>query len=54
MTRSITEPCDLDATAARRLIGRKALSPVELTESCIKRLYGNVRQQNHFRHIPHR
>ncbi len=33
----MTEPCDLTATEARRLIGRKALSPVELTESCIAR-----------------
>ena len=31
------EPCDLSATEARRLIGRKQLSPVELTESCIAR-----------------
>jgi Asp-tRNA(Asn)/Glu-tRNA(Gln) amidotransferase A subunit family amidase len=34
----MTEPCDLSALAARRLIGRKELSPVELTESCIKRI----------------
>lgn len=32
------EPCDLDAVEARRLIGRKALSPVELLESCIARI----------------
>jgi amidase len=32
-----TEPCDLTATEARRLIGRKALSPVELLESCLAR-----------------
>jgi Asp-tRNA(Asn)/Glu-tRNA(Gln) amidotransferase A subunit family amidase len=32
-----TEPCDLPATEARRLIGRKALSPVELLESCLAR-----------------
>ncbi len=31
------EPCDLPATAARTLIGRRALSPVELVESCIAR-----------------
>ena len=31
------EPCDLTATAARTLIGRRALSPVELTASCIAR-----------------
>jgi amidase len=35
---SEAEPCDLSATAARRLIGRKALSPVELTQSCIDRI----------------
>ena len=29
----MTEPCDLTALDARRLIGRKALSPVELLES---------------------
>lgn len=34
----MTEPCDLSAVEARRLIGRKALSPVELTESCIARI----------------
>jgi Asp-tRNA(Asn)/Glu-tRNA(Gln) amidotransferase A subunit family amidase len=32
------EPCDLTAVAARRLIGRKRLSPVELVESCIARI----------------
>ena len=34
----MTEPCDLSAIEARRLIGRKSLSPVELTESCISRI----------------
>ncbi len=34
----MTEPCDLTALEARRLIGRKALSPVELLESCLKRI----------------
>jgi amidase len=34
----MTEPCDLDAVTARALIGRKQLSPVELTESCIARI----------------
>ncbi len=34
----MTEPCDLSALEARRLIGRKALSPVELMESCLKRI----------------
>jgi len=32
------EPCDLDALAARRMIGSKALSPRELVASCIKRI----------------
>ncbi len=34
----MTEPCDLDAVTARRLIGRRALSPVELLDSCLKRV----------------
>lgn len=34
----MTEPCDLDAVEARRLIGAKRLSPVELLESCIARI----------------
>ncbi|WP_137124247.1 amidase [Roseomonas sp. HF4] len=34
----MTEPCDLSALEARRLIGRRALSPVELLESCLKRI----------------
>ena len=33
-----SEPCDLSATEARALIGRRALSPVELLESCIARI----------------
>jgi amidase len=32
------EACDLPAVTARALIGRKALSPVELVESCIARI----------------
>lgn len=36
-TRQASEPCDLSAVAARRLIGAKKLSPVELLESCLKR-----------------
>ena len=32
------EPCDLTAIAARRLIGSKRLSPVELLASCIARI----------------
>jgi amidase len=35
---SVTEPCDLTAVEARARIGRKQLSPVELTESCIARI----------------
>ncbi len=34
----MTEPCDLSATEARRLIGTKNLSPVELLESSLKRI----------------
>lgn len=32
------DPADLTAVAARRLIGRRALSPVELAQSCIARV----------------
>lgn len=34
----MTEPCDLSAVEARRLIGTRKLSPVELLESCIGRI----------------
>ena len=34
----MTDPCALTATEARRLIGEKALSPVELLDSCITRI----------------
>lgn len=34
----MTEPCDLSAVTARRLIGAKRLSPVELLDSCLKRI----------------
>ncbi len=34
----MTEPCDLTALEARRMIGRRALSPVELLESCLSRI----------------
>lgn len=34
----MSEPCDLTATEARRLIGHKDLSPVELLDSCISRI----------------
>lgn len=37
MTKSATEACDLTAVEARRLIGARKLSPVELVESCLKR-----------------
>ncbi len=34
----MTNPCDLTAVEARRLIGAKKLSPVELLGSCLKRI----------------
>ena len=34
----MTEPCDLTALEARRLIGAKKLSPVELLHSCLARI----------------
>ena len=34
----MTEPCDLDAVTARRLIGQKKLAASELLESCITRI----------------
>ena len=34
----MTNSCDLSALEARRLIGTKELSPVELLESCIERI----------------
>lgn len=34
----MTHPCDLSAVDARRLIGTKKLSPVELLDSCIERI----------------
>ncbi len=34
----MTEPCDLPAVEARRLIGTRRLSPVELLESCLARI----------------
>jgi amidase len=33
-----SEPCDLSAVEARRLIARRELSPVELLESCLARI----------------
>lgn len=35
----MTDPADLSATEARALIGRRALSPVELTRACLDRLH---------------
>jgi Asp-tRNA(Asn)/Glu-tRNA(Gln) amidotransferase A subunit family amidase len=34
----MTEPCDLSAVEARRLIGTRRLSPVELLDSCLARI----------------
>ena len=34
----MSRPCDLDAIEARRLIGNKKLSPLELTKSCIEQI----------------
>ncbi len=34
----MTKPCDLSAVEARRLIGARKLSPVELLESCLERI----------------
>ena len=34
----MTEPCDLTAVEARRLIGARQLSPVELLASCRARI----------------
>lgn len=34
----MTKPCDLSAVEARRLIGNKELSPVELLDSCLERI----------------
>ena len=37
-TENMTEPCDLTAVEARRLIGARKLAPSELLESCIARI----------------
>jgi Asp-tRNA(Asn)/Glu-tRNA(Gln) amidotransferase A subunit family amidase len=42
-TTTMTEPCDLSAVVARRLIGTRKLSPVELLESCL----GRIAKVNH-------
>src|SRR4029453_14698745 len=34
----MSEPCDLPAVTARALIGERKLSPVELMDSCIRRI----------------
>ncbi len=34
----MAEPCDLTAVEARRLIGARALSPVDLVDCCIRRI----------------
>ena len=34
----MSRPCDLDAIEARKLIGNKKLSPLELTKSCIEQI----------------
>ena len=34
----MSNPCDLSAVEARRLIGAKKLSPVELLDSCLERI----------------
>src|SRR5262245_39514138 len=39
-------PCDLSAVEARRLIGSKELSPVELLESCLARIEETNRSVN--------
>lgn len=36
----MTQPCDLTATEARRLIGTRKLSAVELLQSCVARIAG--------------
>ncbi len=42
----MSEPCDLSAVEARRMISAKLLSPVELVESCIKRIEATNRAVN--------
>ena len=34
----MSEPCDLSAVELRRLIGTRKLSPIELLDSCLKRI----------------
>lgn len=38
MAQAQRRPCDLDAVEARRLIGERRLSPVDLVESCIEQI----------------
>lgn len=42
----MTQPCDLDAVEARRLIGAKKLSPVELMDSCLQRIAATNKKVN--------
>jgi amidase len=42
----MTEPCDLSAVAARRLIGVGKLSPLELLDSCVRRIERTNRAVN--------
>jgi amidase len=44
----MTEPCDLPAVTARRLIGAKRLSPVELLDSCLARVAATNKTVNAF------
>ncbi|MBL8838620.1 MAG: amidase, partial [Alphaproteobacteria bacterium] len=37
-TPAVTELCDLTAVELRRMIGAKTISPVELLESCLRRI----------------
>ena len=42
----MTEPCDLSAVEARRLIGRRSLSPTALLQSCARRIEATNRFVN--------
>jgi Asp-tRNA(Asn)/Glu-tRNA(Gln) amidotransferase A subunit family amidase len=42
----VTAPCDLSAVEARRRIGARQLSPVELLDSCLRRIDAVNRQVN--------
>ncbi|HXP74556.1 MAG TPA: hypothetical protein VN823_10460 [Stellaceae bacterium] len=48
----MAELCDLSAVELRQLIGRKSISPVELLESCLRRIEAvNPRAQRGHRHL---